>query len=326
MAQHTVSSLRHRLASAGFKKDFVRQAILPDWWDKSCEQDQSLLADFEIRVARFLELPISTVRDPTAPLSALQHSEVKLRRVRHVEKGRLAPAIHAALQIAAAVCRRMGETAPASDAIPSNGLTWRNEIERDRTHVSLQDILTDLWGRGVPVVPVDTLPTPSFQGLACIVEGRPTILLGQRYDEPGRVAFIIAHELGHISSGDCTPGNPVVDEEAQVLDDSDMERLADQYANQVLVGEDAIPKVGGNDFRELAQNAADLESERGADAGAIIYAWASHTRDYPQAAMAVNALYRGSGALSLLRRYFKSNIDIDGASETDRALLSCVLR
>ena len=324
MAKHTFSSLSRRLASAGFKKDFVRQAILPDWWDKSCEQDQSLLTDLEIRVARFLELPISVVRDPTAPLSALQRSEAKLRRVRYVEKDRLAPAIHAALQIAGAVNRCMESAAPDPDSIPLDGLSWRNDIHRDSAHVSLQDILTDLWGRGVPVVTIDTLPTPSFQGLACIVEGRPTIMLGQRYDEPGRVAFIVAHEFGHISSGDCGPEHLVVDEEAQVLDDSCIEKSADLYATQVLVGENAVPEIDGNDYRELAQNAANLESECGADAGAIIYAWASRARDYSQASMAVKALYRDSGALRLLRSHFDSNIDIDSASETDYALLRCV--
>ncbi len=326
MAKHTFSSLSRRLASAGFKKDFVRRAILPDWWDKSCERDQSLLTDLEIRVARFLELPLSVVRDPTAPLSPLHRSEVKLRRVRYVEQDRLAPSIHAALRIAGAVGRCMGRDAPELDDIPVDGLSWRNEINNGASgHVSLQDILTDLWGRGIPVVPIDTLPTPGFQGLACIVEDRPTILLGQRYDEPGRVAFIVAHEFGHISSRDCAPEHPVVDEEAQVHDDSDMEKSADLYATQVLVGENAIPEIIGDDYRELAQNAANLESERGADAGAIIYAWASRARDYSQASMAVKALYRDSGAFRLLRRHFESNVNIENASETDRALLGCVL-
>ena len=324
MARHTIASLRRRLSSAGFKKDFVRQAILPDWWDESCEHNQRLLPDFEIRVARFLDLPLSTVRDASASLSLSHHSGVRLRRVRNIEGDRLAPAIHAAIQIASAVARCMNRAAPESDNIPVDGLSWRAEIKRDVALVSLQHILSDSWERGIPIVPIDALPTPNFQGLVCIVQDRPTILLGQKYDEPGRVSFIIAHEFGHISSGDCTPEHPVVDEEAQVLDNSDMEKSADRYATQVLVGEDTIPRVDGNDYRELAQNAAALESERGADAGAIIYAWASRTRDYSRASMAVKALYRGSGARRLLRRHFERNINIENASETDRALLRCV--
>ena len=324
MPRHTFVSLRRRLSSAGFGRDFVREAILPDWWDESCEQDQNILPDLEIRVARFLNLPLAVVREADTALTPSQHSGVKLRRVRDIKSDRLAPAIHAALQIAGAVTRCIHEPTPESYSIPDDGLSWRDEIARDIKHVSLDNILNDLWKRGIPVIPLDILPTPSFQGLACVVQDRPVILLGQKYDEPGRVAFIIAHEFGHISSGDCTPEHPVVDEEAQVQDDSDMEKSADRFATQVLIGEDTAPCVAGSAYRELAQNAVDLENTRGVDAGAVIYAWASRTRDYSQASMAVKALYRDSGARRLLRHHFESNVYSVNASETDQALLRCV--
>ena len=324
MAKHTFASLKRRLASAGFKRDFVRQAILPDWWDEACEQDLSLLPDIDIRVARFLDRPLSVVQDATVPLRLPQYSGAKLRRVRRIDGHRLSSAIHAAIQIAGAVTRCMDYPAPESARIPVDGLSWRDEIERAADVVLLQDILSDLWERGIPVIPLEVLPVPSFQGLACTVQNRPMILLGHKHDEPGRVAFIVAHEVSHISSGDCTPEHPVVDEEGQILDDSDMEQLADKYATQVLVGENSVPTVTGSDYRELAQNAADLESNRGVDGGMIIYAWASRTRDYTRASMAVKALYKDSGAQRLLRDHFEKNVNIEDASETDRALLRCV--
>ena len=324
MARHTFASLQRRLASAGFKRDFVRQAILPDWWDESGEQDQSLLPDIEIRVARFLGLPLSIVRDADAPLRSPHYSGAMLRRVRDIDGDRLSSAIHAAIKIAGAVTRCMDGTPPASVEIPPDGPSWRSAIERASVHITLEDILGDLWRRGIPVVPLEMLPTPSFQGLACIVEGQPMILLGHKHDQPGHVAFIVSHEVGHISSGDCTPEHPVVDEEGLIRDDSGIERWADKYATQVLVGADTAPVVNGNDFRELAQNAANLEIEHGADAGAVIYAWAARTRDYSQASMAVRALYRDSGARRLLRYHFDNNINLEDASETDRTLLRCV--
>ena len=324
MARHTFASLQRRLASAGFKRDFVRQAILPDWWDESGEQDRSLLPDIEIRVARFLGLPLSIVRDADASLRPPHYSSAMLRRVRDIDGDRLSSAIHAAIKIAGAVTRCMEGDPPESVQLPSDGLSWRSAIERASVHITLEDILGDLWRRGIPVVPLEVLPSPNFQGLACIVEDRPTILLGHKHDQPGRVAFIVSHEVGHISSGDCTSEHPVVDEEGLIGDDSDMEQLADEYATHVLVGAGTIPTVSATDYRELAQRAADLEIEYGADAGAIIYAWAARTRDYSQASMAVRALYRDSGARRLLRDHFDNNINFEDASETDRTLLRCV--
>ena len=58
-----------RLAKAGFKDGFVRTAILPDWWDETCDPDPSLLPDREILVARFFNLPFLEVKDPRVPIS-----------------------------------------------------------------------------------------------------------------------------------------------------------------------------------------------------------------------------------------------------------------
>jgi Zn-dependent peptidase ImmA (M78 family) len=203
-------------------------------------------------------------------------------------------------------------------------LEWRSLIPRSRKALTLDDILADLWGRGIPVIPLDVLPSPSPQGIACIVEGRPVILLGHKYDEPGRVAFLIAHETGHIAAGDCAPGQPVVDEEEGVVDDSDMERRAENYARSLLLGNAQLANLDDGNFKQLANAAVSLERTTGADASLVIFTWAVQTRDYAKATMAVKALYRANGARRTLRRFFDRHVDVESASESDRSLLRCV--
>lgn len=314
----------HRLSRAGFKRDFVCPAILPDWWDESCVEDPSLLPDIEIRVARFFGLPLATIKDTSSALVLPEYANAQLRRVRDVDRDRLRPAIHAAMQIAEAVVRCLRDNVPSPTLPPADGLAWRNLMRRVGPATTLDDILSDLWLRGIPVVPLDVLPTPSFQGVACIAEGRPVVLLGHKHDEPGHVAFFVAHEAGHVAAGDCEPGQPVVDEEEEIADDSDMERLADKFATQVLVGSDAVPLAEAANFKQLALRAVELEQQTGADASFIISAWASRTRDYTKASMAIKALYRAGGARLKLRQYFAQHVDLQAASESDRALLRCV--
>jgi Zn-dependent peptidase ImmA (M78 family) len=208
--------------------------------------------------------------------------------------------------------------------VPTDALTWRQQISPAGQAVKLDDLLGDLWGRGIPVVPIDVLPTPTFQGLACIVDGRPVILLGHKIDQPGLVAYVVAHEAGHIVAGDCALDQPVVDEEEEIADESDMERNADLFATRLLVGRDSVPEIRGGDFRELAQNAVAREREIGAEASTIIFAWARRTGEYATASMAVKALYRNSGARNKLRDHFDRHVDIDTATETDRSLLRCI--
>lgn len=317
-----------RLSRAGFKKEFVSGAILPDWWDAGCSEDSGLLPEIEIRVARFLGIPASAVADPTAPLAPAAYQGAHLRRVRDIDRDRLGPAIHAALRIAGAAVRNLDPGISTPRPLPSSGLAWRKELPREDDRVSLDDVLRDLWTRGVPVIPVEVLPTPSFQGLAAVVEDRPVIVLGHRHDEPGRVAFFLGHEAGHIAAGDCAPGSPVVDQDEEIAAGNDMEGLADRYATELLVGSPDIPQIGRrqfDDFRDLAREAARLERDTGADAGAILFAWARATEDFPTATMAAKALYRDSGARGRVRAAFEKFVDLTGASETDRELLRSVV-
>ena len=305
----------------------MHSAILPDWWDNTCLQEPRLLEDIEIRVARFLGLSLEKVRDPSATLAAPAYPRAQLRRVKDIDRDRLGPAIHAALQIAAAVVRSLKDPTTTVAVLPADGLAWRNQIQRPRLSVSLHDIAGDLWMRGIPVIPLDVLPTPSFQGIAGIVEGRPVILLGHKYDEPGRVAFVVSHEAGHIAASDCAPDQPVVDEEEDILDDTSIERRADQYANHVLIGDNNIPGVGGTNFKDLASRASEIERQTGTDASAVIFAWARRMAtpsSYQTATLAVKALYRGAGARRLLRQLFDRHVDLTAATETDRALLRCI--
>ena len=325
LTRYSYTALMHRLSQAGFKNEFVRPAILPDWWDESCAEDPELLQDFEIRVARFLGLPMAAVRDTKTPLFAPTYPNARLRHVRDVDRERLGPAIHSALRIAAAVVRCLRDTVPNPGMpLPPDGLSWRNQIMGDAQAVTLDDILHNLWLRGIPVIPLDLLPSPSFQGIACIVDDRPVILVGHKHDEPGRVAFLLAHEAGHIASGDCRSDQPVIDKEDEIVDNSNIEKIANRYASLVLVGDDEAPQVAAANYRQLAERAYDLEVESGADASFIISAWAAQTGDYAKATMAIRALYRAVGARQKLQKYFAQHVDFDIASESDRNLLRCV--
>lgn len=327
----SAKTLIQRLVRAGFSKEFVRTAVLPDWWEDACADDPKLVQDLEIRVARFLGQTISAVADANAPLVSSLYPNAQLRRIREINRDRLAPAIHAALRVAAAVVRSLRDTVPppAVPPLPGDPLAWRDLIRRSSAAPRLSDLATDLWKRGVPVVPLGILPTPGFQGMACIVADRPVIMLGYGHDEPGRVAFVIAHEAGHIAAGDCAPDRPVVDEEDEISDDAEVEVSADRYATAVLVGSLSIPAVddvASRDFKNLARQALGLEKETGADASSVIYSWARRTGDYVAATMAVKALYRNAGAQKELQRLLAEHVDFESAAETDRSLLLCVRR
>jgi len=312
----------NRLSAAGFKKQFARIAVLPDWWDKACEANEAVLPDVEIRVARFIGTPLAVVRNPAEPLSAPKYPGAQLRRVRDIKTDRLAPAIHAAVQTAGAVVRSV--KVEAARLPPRDPSEWRKELLDSRRLLGLQDLAANLWARGIPIVHIENLPAPTFQGLACIVEGRPVVVIGHDLDAPARLAFIIAHEVAHIVNGDCTPDHPVIDELEEVLDDHQIEKRADAYAATVTIGDVAVPDVHASNFRELATVAHRVEQATGVDASAVVWAWARRTGNYPLATMAAQALYKTTHGKRILRRQFDEKVDFDNASDSDRALLRCL--
>ena len=273
-----------------------------------------------------MNLPLSTIRNADMVLDAPTYDGAQLRKLRNIDRARLSPAIHAAVRVADAVVRNL-RCGGRVDIPPPAAQEWRNILMSKKDGpVQLQTILCDLWGRGIPVVPLDTLPSPGFQALACIIEGHPVVMLGHRYDEPGRVAFLATHEVGHIVGGDCTPDAPVMHDSEAVSDESETELAADSFATQVLMGKTLPGIVYESDLdpKVLAQRAMDSEIQTGAEASAIIYAWASRTLNYPQASLAVQALYRSKGARRELVRQFFEHVDVDAAPESDVTLLRCV--
>ena len=57
-------------------------AVLPDWWEDDYVDENDLLPELEVRVARFLTLPTDIVVDPNQNLQLPLYENTKLRRVR----------------------------------------------------------------------------------------------------------------------------------------------------------------------------------------------------------------------------------------------------
>src|SRR5687767_9398654 len=60
--------LYKRLRAIGFDEKFIRERVLPDWWDDSLGTVPSNRALAEAAIARALALPVGVLRDPSASL------------------------------------------------------------------------------------------------------------------------------------------------------------------------------------------------------------------------------------------------------------------
>jgi hypothetical protein len=299
---------------------------LPDWWDSECEKDPTLVADLEIRLSRFLRVPLQVIQDPTAKLKSPVYANARLRRVAKEGAPHPDPTIHAALSVAGAVLRSLRRPLPPVELPPDDAGQWHQHLSQGAGGL-LEAAVSDLWLRGIPVLHVDVLPNVRFQGLACILEGRPLVVLGHDIELPARLFSHLAHEVGHIVASDCAEGAPVIDESDETPDRSQMERNADRYSVTSALGESPPEPPSGTartDFKRLAQAASTAARSSGLDIGSLIWFWTTKTREFPTGMLALKAVYRHLGGDRIIRAKFDENVDLSAASDTDRALLRCV--
>lgn len=321
--------LINRVRKAGYDRTFISAAVLPDWWDDSCERDSALVSDLEIRFSRFLRVPLQTIQDPAAKLQSPVYANAQLRRVAKEGAPHPNAAIHAALSVARSALRSLRQPLPSVELPPTDASRWHEHLAASGTGL-LEAATADLWRRGIPVLHVEVLPPPRFQALACIIDARPVVVIGHDIDLPARLLSHLLHEVGHIVAGDCAEDAPVVDESDETPDRSKMERNADRYAVVAALGESPPEPPGGaarTDFRRLARAASMTARGSGLDLGSLIWFWTTKTREFVTGMLALKAAYRHLGGARVIRSKLDEHVDVSAASDTDtQAIMSfCIV-
>ena len=123
--------------------------------------------------------------------------------------------------------------------VPDSKL-WREELLKvsDRPWVCLRHILSASWKIGVPVVQLRNFPANAKKpdALTTMVNGRPVIVILKQRTSPSWMAFIVAHELGHIRHKHLKNGQTLVDEKVEGDSVEKEEKEANDFAVQLLTG------------------------------------------------------------------------------------------
>ena len=186
---------------------------------------------------------------------------------------------------------------------PVDADTLRNELLKSNEAVTLDALCEWLWIAGIPVVHVTGWPDGLRRPDAMCVRasGRPVVMVVRKETALAKLAYLIAHEAGHVMSGHLSS-----DENAVLVDDtlpvdsqqsfSDQdERQADAYA-MTLLGGSALSACSKNlvgpTYSEMSLAAAALDEARKAklDAGQVILCWARLTGDWKMANLALRFL------------------------------------
>ena len=314
--------LRSRLSAAGVKPKFLNKVVLPSWWEDSIAATPGGLREAAGYICAHLGYSLNSLLDEKQSLTFAHTGAVKYKKAKGVTDDDVSLATHYALGVARAVAAAMVEV-PAAAAVPSPE-EWRKALLAlsDKPWVCLRHILKAAWELGIPVIHLKTLPEGAKKpdALTTMVGERPVIVVLNARKSPSWIAFIVAHELGHIHHKHLKPGQTLVDEKIDKTSDETDEGQANDFASLLLTGHSDL---GLNSTRsmgipQLATAAASFGKSYRIAPGVAALNYGFTTGEWPLAIGALSQLEKNDDAAVDLKQAMTEYLDMDALSEDTR--------
>lgn len=317
-----MKELRSRLSRAGVKRGFLDGVVLPSWWEDSIASTPAGFREAASYIAARLGFTLASLLDAKAELTYAHPSAVKYKKSKAVSTEDVGLATHYAMGAARAVAAGF-EGAPEAAAVPSPEELRQTLLQRsDKPWVCLRHILKSAWGLGVPVIHLKRLPSGAKKpdALTTMVGNRPVIVIMSCRKSPSWMAFIVAHELGHIHHRHLKPGQTLVDEKIQSTADEKEETEANDFAARLLTGR---PDLGLSSTRsmgipQLAAASAKFGKSYRVAPGVAALNYGFTTGQWPLAIGALTELEKADDAAKDLEKALHEHLDLDALSEDSR--------
>jgi hypothetical protein len=241
-AKKLMSSFKELGLTAAQVKHFV-----PQWWSDEAAADDTALLELQVVLARRLNVSLDTLQ-LAQPKPTFRSATRRFKTVHPDASTQLAVASgvgHGLAQVLGTACTR--EVTTESISAPA----LRAELLRSGAAVTLESLCLWLWEHGIPVVHISNWPKQLRRPDAmCVrVAGRAVVMVVRKEATPARLAYLVAHEAGHVMSGHLrSDSNAVLVDDTLPVDDQGFaededEAVADTFAIEVL---------GGRELRETA--------------------------------------------------------------------------
>lgn len=314
-----MKALRTRLAAAGVKPKFLNKVVLPSWWEDSIAATAGGLREGASYICAHLGYSLSSLLDEKQPLAFAHTGAVKYKKAKGVSDEDVSLATHYALGVARAVAAAMTDL-PATGAVPSPE-EWRKTLLAlsDKPWVCLRYILKAAWELGIPVIHLKNLPEGAKKpdALTTMVGDRPVIVVLNARKSPSWIAFIVAHELGHIHEKHLKPGQTLVDEKIDIEAGEKDEMEANDFAVRLLTG---FGDLGLNSTRsmgmpQLASAAKTFGMSYRIAPGVAALNYGFTTGRWSVANGAVSLLEKDDDAAVYLKQAMEAHLDLDALSD-----------
>jgi hypothetical protein len=178
--------------------------------------------------------------------------------------------------------------------------TLRRLILEQSTFVSLLELVSFCWSLGIPVLQLHVFPLKQkrMHAMTVRVEDRYAILLGFETRYYARVAYILAHEIGHILLGHLEQSDALLEIDDPLTSGNldGEETAADRFALALLTGTET-PRVIANvqqyTATQLAHAAMDMANKVRIEPGVLALCLGHSTKQWRKAIGALKIIPPG---------------------------------
>ena len=318
--------LRARLSKVGVKRKFLNETVLPSWWDESLALTPGGFREGVAYIAAHLGYSLKSLLDPNEDLAFSQAGKVKYKKAKDKTDEDVCLATQVALGLARSVAKAFSDQ-PDFTEIPEP-TEWRTKLleKSDKPWICLRHILQFSWEAGIPVVRLTNLPANAKKpdALTTMVGDRPVIVILNARKSPSWIAFIVAHELGHIHHGHLKPGQTLVDAKIDSQSDEKDEIEANEYAATLLTGFSDLGLNSSSKLKssQLAEQAGNFGEKYRVAPGVAALNYGFTTGIWPVATGALALLEKGDDAGADLNKAMLAHLDEDEVSEEAREWIS----
>jgi len=320
-----MTKLYQRLAGVGFNRPFVKNIVLPDWWEDEIAETPAGYSQGLGLVARHLGLDVRTLYADAGDLAYFDVGPKRFKKGLNVSEEDLALAVCLAMRVADFACH--AAPAPTVPLAQSAAQLRTTLLEQHPACVDFGSLLDYCWKCGIPVIHIAEFPagTKKMDGLVVRINGRPVIVLTKTSKFSSWLLFILAHEMGHIIRDvlrDDKGCDYYVDE--NVTGDGDAEeREVNKFAVELLTGQPDSEYTASSNLtgKQLAASAARAGEAQQVDPGVVALNYARVKGHWGAAMNALNLLEPEADALALVRVKMRERLDWERLPEESQEFL-----
>ena len=268
-----MTQLYSRLGSVGFPRKYLREIILPDWWDDEIAHNPAGYAEGLMILSRNLGLDLASMQNEAVPIGLRNLGPCKFKKGPTTSEDELVLACALATRAVELISPAVPEP---RNPLPTSASAIRQGILGTGARwVGLANLVDYCWSVGVPVLHISPFPpgAKKMEGLASASNGHYAVVLSKNAKHSAWLLFILSHELGHIVQGHVSMDGVLVDELVDRSSRDNEEKAANAFALELLTGTAdlrVLPMGPRLSARALARAALDVGVHEQIDPGHIV--------------------------------------------------------